>query len=105
MDNKAIDEIVGFLRKSLIENGVKVDSIALFGSASRGENNKDSDIDLVIISSDFKELDLFERANLTIRSERETIKKFKVPIDIINMSPHEYDESNLKLLYQPKTVA
>ena len=105
MDKAAIDEVIDFLKQSLIKYGIRVDSIALFGSALKGFIDKDSDIDLIIISSDFKNLDLFERAKLTMKPETDTLKKFKIPLDIINLSPEEYNESNMRFFYQSKIVA
>jgi predicted nucleotidyltransferase len=105
MDKAAIDEVIDFLKQSLIKYGIHVDSIALFGSALTGNMDKDSDIDLIIISSDFINLDLFERAKRTLKPETETLRKFKISMDIINLSPDEYNDSNLKIFYQTKIVA
>lgn len=105
MDKATIDEVIDFLKKSLIEYGIHVDSIALFGSALYGNMDKDSDIDLIIISSDFQNLDLFERAKMTMKPEIETMRKYKIPMDIINLSPEEYNKSNLRIFYQSKIVA
>ena len=105
MDKTTIDEIVDFLKQSLIKSGIHVDSIALFGSGLTGKMDKDSDIDLIIISSDFANLDLFERAKMTMKPETETMRKYKIPMDILNLSPEEYNESNLRLFYQTQIVA
>jgi hypothetical protein len=105
MDKETVKEVIGFLKQSLIKYGIHVDSIALFGSALTGIMDKDSDIDLIIISSDFINLDLFERAKMTMKPETETIRKFKIPMDILNLSPDEYNDSNLKLYYQTQIVA
>ena len=105
MDKATVEEIISFLKQSLIRNGIHVDSIALFGSALNGTMDKESDIDVIIISSDFRELDLFERARLTMKPEIDTIRKYRVPMDIINLSPEEYDESNLKIFYRSQIVA
>jgi uncharacterized protein len=105
MDKATIDEVIDFLKQSLIQYGINVDSIALFGSALTGNMDKDSDIDLIIISSDFINLDLFERAKMTMKPETETLRKFKIPMDIINLSPDEYNDSNLRIFYQTKIVA
>ncbi len=105
MDKATIDNVILFLKQSLIKYGVQVDSIALFGSALNGTIEEGSDVDLIIISSDFKHLDLFERAKLTMKPEIETIKKFKIPMDIINLSPQEYNTSNIKKFYPTKIVA
>jgi len=105
MDKATIDEVVEYLKLSLLKSGVQVDSIALFGSALHGNMDKESDIDLIVISSDFINLDLFERARLTMKPETETLRKFKIPMDIINLSPEEYAISNLKVFNQSKIVA
>jgi predicted nucleotidyltransferase len=105
MDKDAISELIAFLKESLIKHGIHVDSIALFGSALSGKMDSDSDIDLIIISSNFINLDIFERAKLTMKSETDTLRKFRIPMDIINLSPEEYKESNLKVFYHTKIVA
>jgi predicted nucleotidyltransferase len=46
--------LTGFLVKEFNHS----EAIVLFGSFSRGENNKNSDVDLFIVSSNKKELDL-----------------------------------------------
>jgi predicted nucleotidyltransferase len=105
MDQTTINEIVKFLKESMIQSGIRIDSIALFGSALSGEMHEDSDIDLIVISADFRDKDIFERSKLTMDPEIRTLKKFKVPMDILNMSPEEYSEMNLKRLYPSKIVA
>jgi len=82
-----------------------VDSIALFGSALTGDMHEDSDIDLIIISSDFKDKDLFERSQMTLKPEIATFMKFKVSMDILNLSPEEYEDSKLKMYFNSKIVA
>jgi len=105
MDQTTINEIVKFLKESLIQSGIKVESIALFGSALSGDMQGDSDIDLIVISTDFRDKDIFERSKLTMAPEIKTFKKFKVPMDILNMSPEEYRNMKLKMLYPSQIVA
>jgi len=105
MDQTTINEIIHHLKESLIKSGIKVDSIALFGSAFSGDMHDDSDIDIIIVSADFKDKDIFERAKLTMIPELMTFRKFKVPMDILNMSPEEYNQLNQKLMFQSKIVA
>ncbi|MBK9357409.1 MAG: nucleotidyltransferase domain-containing protein [Bacteroidales bacterium] len=106
MDKTAIiDEIILHLRTQLRLNGLNVESIALFGSALTGEMNEDSDIDLIIVSSDFQNKDLFERSELTMKPEIETLRKFKIPMDIINLTPEEYKDSQVKMYYNSRIVA
>ena len=53
MDKATGNKVIDFLKQSLLKYGIQVDSIALFGSALNGTMDKDSDIDLIIISSIF----------------------------------------------------
>ena len=105
MDKATINEIILFLKDLLIKSGLNVDSIAIFGSALSGEMHEDSDIDLIIISADFRNKDIFERSQMTMKPEIVTIKKFKIPMDILNLSPEEYDDSKVKMYYNSKIVA
>ena len=57
----AQDEVIEILKKYcllLIESGIPVDKAFLFGSYSRGEARKDSDIDIMIVSSIFDNYDI-----------------------------------------------
>lgn len=105
MDKATINSAIDFLKSSLVKSGINVDSIALFGSAINGTFTSESDIDLMIISSDFVNLDIFERAKLTMKPETETLRKFKIPMDIINLSPEEFAKPEIKLYYNPQIVA
>lgn len=105
MDKTTIDEVIQFLKELLIKNGLNLDSIALFGSALTGEMNEDSDIDLIIISSDFRNKDIFERSQMTMKPEIPTLKKYKNSMDVINLSPEEYNDSIIKMSYHSKIVA
>jgi uncharacterized protein len=105
MDKATINEIILFLKDLLLKTGLNVDSIALFGSALSGEMHEDSDIDLIIISADFRNKDIFERSQMTMKPEIDTLKKYKVSMDILNLSPEEYDDSKVKMYYNSKIVA
>lgn len=105
MDQATINEVISFLKQSLINNGVDVNAIALFGSALSGTMQQGSDIDILIISKDFIGLDIFDRAIMTMKSERETIKAFKIPLDIISLSPEEYTNSGFKYFNTGRIVA
>ena len=63
----------------------------LFGSQARGTANMDSDIDILVVSEDFRNKGIFGRAKLTKDAEIRTIRKFLVPLDILTMTPEEYE--------------
>jgi len=88
---KTVKTAIKFLRQCLQQKGLQVEKIILFGSHARGVPSEESDIDIVIISKDFKNKDIFQRVNLTMEAEVETIKKFMIPFDIITMTPEELE--------------
>ncbi|MBM2852550.1 MAG: hypothetical protein HW420_1097 [Candidatus Nitrosotenuis sp.] len=50
VEQNSLQEVISILKKNLISK--KIVSAAIFGSVARGEENEDSDIDLLIISND-----------------------------------------------------
>ncbi|NOR47777.1 MAG: hypothetical protein GQ533_07005, partial [Methanosarcinaceae archaeon] len=60
-------------------------------SQSRDNATEDSDIDIAIISKDFRNKDIFERARLTKDAEIKTIRKFMVPLDIVTLTSEEFE--------------
>jgi len=65
----------------------------LFGSQAKGKATRESDIDVVIISEDFRNKDIFERAAMTKDAEIRTLKKFMIPLDIVTLTPEENNAS------------
>ncbi len=86
-----IAEAIKFFENCLKEKGLNVSKIILFGSHSTGKATVDSDVDILIISPDFQNKDIFERARLTKEAEINTIKKFRVPLDIITLTSEEFE--------------
>jgi len=85
-------ETVNFFGAQLRKNGVRINNLILFGSSSTGTATTGSDIDIAIISEDFNNRDIFDRALLTKDAEMHTVKKFKVPLDVITLTPQEYED-------------
>ncbi len=61
------------------------------GSHLSGTAGEGSDIDIVIVSEDFRKKNIFKRVDLIKDAEIQTIKKFLVPLDVIAMTPEEYE--------------
>lgn len=85
---------VRFLKNRLILDGIKVNDLIVYGSHAKGHPGEESDIDILIISEDFIGKDIFERARITMKAERETVRRFCVPLDIITLTPKEYEDGN-----------
>ena len=77
---------VNFFSAQIRNNGIRINEIILFGSSSTGTAKPGSDIDIAIISDDFVNRNFFDRALLTKDAEMHTVKKFKVPLDVITLT-------------------
>jgi len=88
---RTINEVIRFLAKCLRDKGLNISKIIVFGSYAYGKATDESDIDIVIVSNDFKGKNIFERAELTKEAEIMTIKKFLISLDIITMTPEELE--------------
>lgn len=93
MAKRKVKAAVDFLERCLREGGVTPSKIILFGSQAKGKANKESDIDVVIISEDFRNKDILERAAMTKDAEIRTLKKFMIPLDIVTLTPEENETS------------
>jgi len=91
LDKRRIDKIIRFLTSKLIEDGINVHKVVLFGSQLYGKPKKDSDIDIAVVSNDFKNKDVFELGPMTGNAVRATMKKFDIPIDLIKLTVDEYE--------------
>jgi len=105
MDQATVNLVIKEFRNALISTGILVTNIVLFGSQVTGKVHEGSDIDLIIVSSDFNGKDLFERCSMTLSAELETRKKFTIPMDILTMTPEEYQESMAGKFFKTRIVA
>ena len=81
---------VKYFEERLREKGVRISKIILFGSQAFGGASKESDVDIVLISRDFRNKDIYRRLDLIKEAEIATIKKYMIPLDIIMMTPDEF---------------
>jgi predicted nucleotidyltransferase len=55
---------------------VRAEKAILFGSVAKGKIHQDSDIDLIILSSDFEKIDLMKKINFAFKNKAEIKKKY-----------------------------
>lgn len=91
MDKATVIAAVDCLRDVLLAQGLGLHKIVMFGSRIRGDEEEESDIDLLIVSDDFRDMSIFERAALTKNAEVTAMKKFQVPFDIITLTREEFE--------------
>ncbi|MFA6331366.1 MAG: nucleotidyltransferase domain-containing protein [Methanoregula sp.] len=85
-------EAVNFFGAVVRENGIHIHDLILFGSSGRGTASSGSDIDIAIVSGDFAGRDIFERALVTKEAEIQTVRKFRVALDVLTLTPEEYQD-------------
>ncbi|MBA3036273.1 MAG: nucleotidyltransferase domain-containing protein [Desulfobacterium sp.] len=91
MAQKRAEEVIQFFYDCLKEKKLNISKIIVFGSQARGTETEESDIDIIVVSEDFKRKNIFKRADMTKDAEIRTIRKFIVPLDIITITPEEYE--------------
>lgn len=84
----AVDEMLANYIDELGKH-IKVEKVILFGSRARGDELKGSDIDLVVISQDFEQLDFVKRLEFL-----ELQWKYSTPIEALGYTPKEFEEKS-----------
>ncbi len=71
------------LAELLKQRGISIYKIVIFGSYAKGTQRENSDIDIIVVSRDFRDKSIFERVELTKGIGRELVKRTKKPLDIM----------------------
>ena len=66
MVTQEVREIINRFVEAVLSRGIRVDKAILYGSYATGKENKDSDLDLAVISSDFGK-DRFEEGTMLMK--------------------------------------
>jgi hypothetical protein len=68
---------------------IQIEKAIIIGSTARGDFLANSDIDLIIISPDFSNVEFFDRLRLL----RKEWKNLKVELEVIGYTPKEFKEA------------
>lgn len=74
---------------------IRVRNVFLFGSYATGKMHKDSDIDIAVISPDFKKMNFMKRLEMLSGFRQSAITR-SVPMDIIGYTPEEFKNIDKK---------
>lgn len=102
MSKREIIKIKKVLLEILKEIGIQIDEIIIFGSYAEGTAKNDSDIDIIVISKDFRNKDIFERVQLTKDVHWKLVEKIMKPFDIMYYSDEEWDKSSSLIINAAK---
>jgi len=87
MDKKTVLAIISDFRKALESAGIRPDKLILFGSFATGGYREGSDIDIVVISQDFRNKNYWERIDVLASA----IYQIFEPIEAVAMTPDEWE--------------
>lgn len=80
-------EIIKLLNKFIAKaKSINLQKVILFGSQATGQATKDSDIDLIIVSSDFENKNAFERPRILYK-----LWNLDYPVDFLCYTPEEFE--------------
>lgn len=82
-----IKTIIQSYLKVLNKKGLSSDKLFLFGSYSKGTATPESDIDLIMVSSDFSGMPLWQRWEIL----GDALTEIMEPIEILAYSPEEFE--------------
>ena len=93
MDKRTVDQkvvnVVNFMAEKLRMNGLNVSEIIVFGSYASGRAADDSDVDIVVVSNDFRNKNISQRVEMIGDTHAATISEFMIPLDILLKTPEE----------------
>lgn len=88
MDIKKVQPVIKAYLKELRKT-IKPEKVILFGSYAQGKASDESDIDLVILSNDFKKMSFEKRLDLLIDAREHPLTR-KFAMDIFGYTPEEF---------------
>jgi predicted nucleotidyltransferase len=89
--DKETDLIIREYREKLLEVGINPERIIVFGAHAAGTATDDTILDLLIIASDFKKMDLWERMSLLGQARMD----IKVQMNILGVTSREAEDPDI----------
>jgi predicted nucleotidyltransferase len=99
MDKATALTVLARFREAVESQQVKVDKLILFGSYAAGTNREGSDIDVVVLSSDFAGKDFWERTDVLSQAIYEVFE----PIEAVGLTPEEWDKGDSAIVEYAKS--
>lgn len=90
MDKKSALDIIARFRQVIEARGIRLQKVILYGSYATGTNREESDIDVVVISSDFIGKGYWERIDILA----EVIYEIFAPVEAVAMTPDEWERGD-----------
>jgi len=102
MAKREIIKIKKVLIELLKEIGISVEKMIIFGSYAKGKEKEDSDIDIIVVSKDFRNKDIFEVVYLTKDIHWKLVEYVMKPFDIMYYSDEEWEKGDSLIINAAK---
>jgi len=102
VDKREISLIKDTVSGVLAANKVELNRIVLFGSYANNEQTMDSDIDLIIVSKNFRNNTYFKRIDKVLNLTSTLVKTIKKPFDVLLYSDVEWNDSSTLMIREAK---
>ena len=94
MGKKDILKTKSILFELFKNKNISIDKIIIFGSYARGKEQSDSDIDVMVISRDFRGKDIFQKVAMARGVHSGLVSRIKRPVDLLYYSDKEWDKGS-----------
>jgi predicted nucleotidyltransferase len=102
VDKREISLIKDTVSGVLNISNVKLNRIVLFGSYAKNEQTVDSDIDLIIVSKNFRNDSYLKRIDKVLNLNSALVKSIKKPFDVLLYSDVEWNDSATIMIREAK---
>ncbi len=102
MAKKEIEKIKNEINLFAKSKNILIDKIVLFGSQISGTANKESDIDLLLVSKEFKNKSYSQRIKKLLGLNRRLVKLTDKPFDILYYSDDEWESTASLMIAEAK---
>lgn len=94
MAETTVKRAAELIKDFLKDRNITVDRIIIFGSYAKDNYTKDSDLDIAVISRDFNEKDVFQKAEMLKGLKWTLVEKLEFSFDIVPVSLKQWQESS-----------
>lgn len=102
MAKREIIKIKKVLIELFDEIGINVEKIVVFGSYAKGKGGKDSDIDIIVVSREFRGKDIFDVVYLIKDIHWKLVERVMKPFDIMYYSDIEWNKGHSLIINAAK---
>lgn len=102
MAKKTILKAKNVIKDIFKKKNINIYQIIFFGSQVTGNTDKDSDIDVIIVSKLFRGKGIFEKAEMVCGLHRELVKSIRQPVDLLYYSDQEWEKGSSLIIQKAK---